>query len=309
MTTAFSTSSVPLSAVTAPPPITVSFEFFPPRTEKMHEQLWAAIERLAPLGPAFMSVTYGAGGSTRERTHDTVVRIQNEKHIQAAAHLTCVGATRAEIDAVARRYWEAGIRHVVALRGDPPEGEAVYRPHPNGYAFASDLVAGLKRVADFEISVAGYPDVHPEALSAAADLDNLKRKIDAGASRVITNLFMDTDVFRRYRDRAAAAGVKVPIVPGLMPVTNFANISKFAQKNGVSVPRWLGELFVGLDEDPETRKLIAATVAAQQVQTLVKDGVSLFHFYTMNRADLTFAICHLLGLRANGHTPAAPGQG
>jgi methylenetetrahydrofolate reductase (NADPH) len=286
-----------LSPVPSTAPIAVSFEFFPPRTDKMQEQLWAAIERLAPLKPRFMSVTYGAGGSTRERTHEIVVRIQREKGIQAAAHLTCVGAARAEVDEVARRYWEAGIRHIVALRGDPPEGEARYVPHPGGYAFAADLVAGLKRVADFEISVAAYPESHPEAASARADLDNLKRKIDAGASRAITQFFFDTEVFLRFRDRVVAAGIAVPLVPGLIPVTNFVQTSRFAAKAGASVPAWLSELFAGLEEDPETRKLVAASVAARQVQSLVKEGVGAFHFYTMNRADLTYAICHMLGLR------------
>jgi len=278
-------------------PISVSFEFFPPRTEKMQEQLWASIERLAPLSPTFMSVTYGAGGTTRERTHDTVVRIQNEKKIQAAAHLTCVGATRDEVDEVARRYWDAGIRHIVALRGDPPEGETKYVPHPGGYAYAADLVAGLKKVGDFEISVAAYPEVHPEAPSPSADLDNLKRKIDAGASRVITQFFFDPEVFCRFRDQAAKAGVTTPLVPGLIPVTNFTQTSQFAKKAGASVPAWLAKMYDGLDEDPETRRLIAATLAAQQVQRLVNEGVNVFHFYTMNRADLTYAICHLLGLR------------
>ena len=244
-----------------------------------------------------MSVTYGAGGSTRERTHSTVVRILKEKGIQAAAHLTCVGATRDDVDDVVRRYWEEGIRHIVALRGDPPEGESKYVPHPGGYAYAADLVAGLKRVADFEISVAAYPEVHPEAASANADLDNLKRKIDAGASRAITQFFFDADIFRRFRDRAVAAGIKVPIVPGLIPVINFVQTRKFAINAGASVPGWLAEVFDGLEGDPETRKLIAATVAARQVQALVRDGVSAFHFYTMNRADLTYAICHLLGVR------------
>jgi methylenetetrahydrofolate reductase (NADPH) len=263
----------------------------------MQVQLWAAIERLTPLKPLFMSVTYGAGGSTRERTHDTVVRIQHEKNIQAAAHLTCVGASRDEVDAVARRYWEAGIRHIVALRGDPPQGEARYTPHPQGYAFAADLVAGLKQVADFEISVAAYPETHPEAVSPQADLDNLKRKIDAGATRALTQFFFDPDVYRRFRDRAVAAGIKVPIVPGLTPVTNFVQTSKMAARCGASVPPWLQDRFAGLEEDPETRKLVGATVIATQVDTLVKDGVTAFHFYTMNRADLTYAICHILGLR------------
>jgi methylenetetrahydrofolate reductase (NADPH) len=278
-------------------PIQVSFEFFPPKTEKMAEHLWAAIERLAPLQPRFVSVTYGAGGSTRERTHEVVDRIQREKGVQAAAHLTCVAATRAEVDEVARRYWQAGIKHIVALRGDPPEGEVKYTPHPGGYDYATDLVAGLKRVGDFEISVAAYPEMHPEAKSPDADLDNLKRKIDAGATRAITNFFFGTDVYRRFRDRAAAAGIKVPIVPGLLPVSNFTQTVKIAARCGASVPKDLHDLFAGLEDDPDTRKLVAATVTADQVRTLERDGVTDFHFYTLNRADLTYAICHILGLR------------
>ena len=280
-----------------PEGVQVSFEFFPPKTEKMQEQLWASIERLAPLNPHFVSVTYGAGGSTRERTHETVVRMQKEKGLQAAAHLTCVGATQSEVDSVAQHYWESGIRHIVALRGDPPEGETHYTPHPGGYAYASDLVAGLKKVADFEISVAAFPEPHPEAESAAADLDNLKRKIDAGASRAITQFFFDPDVYRRFRDRAVAAGITVPIVPGLMPATNFVQMCRFAEKAGASVPRWMHDVFDGLENDVETRRLVAASVAASQVRALVGDGVSEFHFYTLNRADLTYAICHILGLR------------
>jgi len=278
-------------------PIQVSFEFFPPRTDKMNEQLWASVERLAPLKPRFVSVTYGAGGSTRERTHEIVTRIQKEKGIQAAAHLTCVAATTGEVDEVARHYWQSGIKHIVALRGDPPEGETTYVPHPGGYAYAADLVAGLKRVADFEISVAAYPETHPEAKSAAADMDNLKRKIDAGATRAITQFFFDVDVFRRFRDRAAAAGIKVPIVAGLLPVSNFTQTIKFAGTCGASVPKPLHDLFAGLEEDPETRKLVAATVSAEQVRALAQEGVTDFHFYTLNRADLTYAICHILGLR------------
>ena len=279
-------------------PIQVSFEFFPPKTDKMAEQLWAAIERLAPLQPRFMSVTYGAGGSTRERTHEVVDRIQREKGVQAAAHLTCVAATRAEVDDVARRYWQSGIKHIVALRGDPPEGESKYFPHPGGYDYATDLVAGLKRVGDFEISVAAYPEVHPEAKSPDDDLDNLKRKIDAGATRAITNFFFGTDVYRRFRDKAAKAGIKVPIVPGLLPVSNFTQTVKISARCGASVPQDLHDLFAGLEDDPDTRKLVAATVTADQVRALQKDGVTDFHFYTLNRADLTYAICHILGLRA-----------
>ncbi len=278
-------------------PIQVSFEFFPPKTDKMAEQLWAAIERLAPLRPKFVSVTYGAGGSTRERTHEVVDRIQREKGLQAAAHLTCVAATRAEVDEVARRYWQSGIKHIVALRGDPPEGETRYSPHPGGYNYATDLVSGLRKVGDFEISVAAYPEVHPEAKSPDADLDNLKRKIDAGATRAITNFFFGTEVYKRFRDRATAAGIKVPIVPGLLPVSNFTQTVKIAARCGASVPKDLHDLFAGLEDDPETRKLVAATVTADQVRALQRDGVTDFHFYTLNRADLTYAICHILGLR------------
>ncbi len=277
--------------------VRVSFEFFPPKTEKMAETLWDAVTRLAPLAPDFVSVTYGAGGSTRERTHDTVVRIARETAMKPAAHLTCVAATREEIDAVAKAYWDAGIRHVVALRGDPPDGQSVYTPHPGGYAYASDLVDGLKRIADFEISVAAYPEGHPQSPSLAADLDNLKRKIDAGATRAISQYFFDADVFRRFRDRIAKAGISVPVVPGILPVTNFGQVVKFSAACGASVPKWMHDAFEGLDDDPETRRLVAATVAAEQVRALAADGIQDFHFYTLNRADLTFAICHLLGVR------------
>ncbi len=275
----------------------VSFEFFPPKTEKMEQNLWAAIERLSPLSPAFISVTYGAGGSTRERTHAIVSRIRRETDIEPAAHLTCVGSSREEIDAIARSYWADGIRHIVALRGDPPEGDSAYVPHPGGYAFASDLVTGLKKVADFEISVAAYPEVHPEAKSAEADLDNLKRKVDAGATRAITQFFFDNDAYLRFLDKARKAGINIPIVAGILPVTNFNRVVEFAAANGASVPKWMGELFEGLDEDPETRKLVAATVAAEQCRALYANGVKDFHFYTLNRADLTYAICHILGVR------------
>jgi methylenetetrahydrofolate reductase (NADPH) len=285
--------------VAAPLPrdVRVSFEFFPPRTPQMEETLWACIGRLATLAPAYVSVTYGAGGSTRERTHATVVRLLRETRLQPAAHLTCVGATRDEIDEVAHRYWEAGVRHIVALRGDPPEGSERYVPHPGGYAYAADLVAGLKRVGDFEISVAAYPERHPEATSEAADLDNLKRKIDAGASRAITQFFFDTDHFFRFLDRAARAGIDVPIVPGVLPVSNFKQVTRFAGVCGASIPAWMPELFEGLEDDAETRKLVAAAVAVEQCRALHAGGVSQFHFYTLNRADLTYAICHVLGVR------------
>ena len=253
--------------------------------------------RLEPLAPAFVSVTYGAGGTTRERTHATVARIARETGLEAAAHLTCVDATRAEIDAIARRYWETGIRHVVALRGDPPEGVDRYTATPDGYAYALDLVAGLRRVADFEVSVAAYPEVHPEAPSAAFELDYLKRKIDAGASRAITQFFFDNERFLRFRNAVAAVGIEVPLVPGIMPVSNFNNIKRFAAMCGAAIPDWLAGAFAGLDEDAETRKLVAASIACEQCRHLQMEGVRHFHFYTLNRADLTYAICHMLGVR------------
>jgi len=279
-------------------PPRVSFEFFPPKTDKMHESLWQAIRRLAPLGPRFISVTYGAGGSTRERTHETVAAIARETGVPAAAHLTCVGASRDEIDAIARAYWQAGIRHIVALRGDPADASAGYRPHPLGYAYAVDLVAGLKRVGDFEISVAAYPETHPEAVSADADLDNLKRKVDAGATRAITQCFFDTADFTRFRDRAVAAGIAVPIVPGILPVTNFAQVQRFSATCGTRLPEWLAHRFDGLDDDPDTRRLVACTTAVEMCEALRREGVEDFHFYTLNRAELTVAICHILGVRA-----------
>jgi methylenetetrahydrofolate reductase (NADPH) len=275
----------------------VSFEFFPPADEAMAALLWKSIERLAPLAPSFVSVTYGADGSTRERTHTLVSRVQRETALTGAPHLTCVGAPREEILAIARGYWQEGIRHLVALRGDPPQGSGSYRPHPGGFAFAADLVAGLASVAPFDISVAAYPEVHPEARSAQHDLDNLKRKIDAGASRAITQFFYDTDAFLRFRDRCAAAGIDAPIVPGILPITRFAQVLRFAERCGARIPPWLHERFAGLDEDAETRRLIAASLAIEQVQALTVHGVREFHFYTLNRAELTYAICHALGLR------------
>lgn len=263
----------------------------------MEAALWSTVERLAPLRPRFVSVTYGAGGATRDRTHATVTRIERDTGLRAAAHLTCVAATRAEVDAVARRYWEAGIRHVVALRGDPPKDTGRYVPHPDGYAFAADLVDGLKRVADFEISVAAYPEVHPQARNAAADLDNLKRKLDAGATRAITQYFFEVDTYLRYLDRVRAAGIDVPVVPGILPVTNFAQVKRFSAMCGATVPGWMANLFEGLDEDPETRKLVAASIAAEQCRALQANGVDEFHFYTLNRANLTYAIARILGLR------------
>ena len=282
----------------------VSFEFFPPRTEEMEAALWSTVDRLAPLRPRFVSVTYGAGGTTRDRTHATVMRIERETGLRAAAHLTCVAATRAEVDAVARRYWDAGIRHIVALRGDAPGDAARYVPHPDGYAFASDLVAGLRRVADFEISVAAYPEVHPEAPDAAADLESLKRKLDAGATRAITQYFFDVEIYFRYLDRVRAAGIDVPVVPGILPVTNFAQLKRFSAMCGATVPGWMADLFEGLDEDPETRRLVAASIAAEQCRALQANGVDEFHFYTLNRAGLTYAIARILGLRPVAARPA-----
>jgi len=287
-------------------PCQVSFEFFPPKTAEMEEKLWAAVQRLAPLKPRFVSVTYGAGGTTRERTHATVRRIRTETSLEPAAHLTCVGASVDEIDAVVRAYGEAGIRHIVALRGDPPAGAAGYVAHPEGYASAADLVAGLHRLGGFEISVGAYPETHPEATSPAADLDNLKRKIDAGATRAITQFFFDVDVYFRFMDRVRAAGITVPIVPGILPVTNFGQVKKFAAPCGTNVPVWMGELFEGLDDDPDTRRLVAASVAVEQCRHLQANGVDEFHFYTLNRADLTVAICHMLGVRGAAPRPADP---
>jgi methylenetetrahydrofolate reductase (NADPH) len=271
----------------------------------METQLWQAVKRLEPLAPQFVSVTYGAGGTTRERTHATVKRIVDQTALRPAAHLTCVGATREEIDAVLRDYWAAGVRHIVALRGDPPAGSASYAPHPGGYAYAADLVAGIRRVGDFEISVAAYPETHPEALSPEADLDNLKRKFDAGAARAISQYFFDVWTFLRFRDRCAKAGIRAPIIPGILPVTNFQQVVGFSRQCGASVPGWLAALFAGLDGDPETRRLVAVTVAAEQVRRLQEHGVEEFHFYTLNRADLTYALCHILGLRPAGFARAA----
>ena len=278
-------------------PIHVSFEFFPPADAAMEATLWRSLERLAPLAPCFVSVTYGADGSTRERTHALVTRIQRQTQLTGAPHLTCIGASRGEILDIARGYWDEGIRHLVALRGDPPQGQSSYRPRTDGFAFAADLVAGLRSVAPFDISVAAYPEMHPEAASAAADLESLKRKIDAGASRAITQFFYDIDVFLRFRDRCAAAGIDAPLVPGILPITRFPQVLRFAQRCGASIPAWLRERFEGLEDDAETRSLIAAAVAIEQVQELRRHGVSEFHFYTLNRAELTFAICHALGLR------------
>lgn len=280
----------------------VSFEFFPPKTEKMEEQLWQSIEALAPLGPRFVSVTYGAGGSTRERTHNTVARIARETGIPAAAHLTCVAASKAEIADVAHAYWEAGVRHIVALRGDPPEQGSPFVPHPQGYANAAELVAGLKQLHDFEISVAAYPEIHPDAISPQADMDNLKRKIDAGATRAITQFFFSPETYFRFVDAARAAGIEAEILPGIMPVTNFNGVRKMAAMCNTDVPDWMERLFAGLDDHPGARQLIAATLAAELCRKLYAGGVRNFHFYTLNRAELSYAICHLLGLRPKDKT-------
>lgn len=279
------------------PPVQVSFEFFPPKSVEAEATLWASVQRLAPLRPRFVSVTYGADGSTRDRTHRIVSRIAAETGLVAAPHLTCVGADRASIDEIARGYWNEGIRHIVALRGDPPQGAERYQPHPGGYPYAVDLVAGLHTVADFDISVAAYPEGHPEAPSADFDLDNLKRKIDAGATRAITQFFFETDDYLRFRDRCAARGIQAPIVPGILPITRFRQMLNFAGRCGASVPAWLHERFEGLDDDLETQRMLAAAIAIEQVARLRRHGVEEFHFYTLNRAELTYAICHALGLR------------
>jgi methylenetetrahydrofolate reductase (NADH) len=278
--------------------LNVSFEFFPPKTPAMEEGLWRAIERLAPLSPSFVSVTYGAGGSTRERTHATVLRLLDETSLAPAAHLTCVAATKDEVDEVVRAYAGAGVRHIVALRGDPLGGiGSSYQPHPGGYENAAALVAGIGAVGDFEISVAAYPEKHPESASFAADVDMLKRKVDAGARRAITQFFFDNDLFEAYVERVRAAGITIPIVPGIIPVHSFPQVARFAERAGASMPAWLAQRFEGLEEDAATRQLVAAAVAAEQVLDLVDRGITDFHFYTMNRADLVYAICHLLGMR------------
>jgi methylenetetrahydrofolate reductase (NADPH) len=278
--------------------IQVSFEFFPPKTDKMEEALWAAIHRLAPLSPEFVAVTYGAGGSTRERTHATVSRLVTDMGQKPAAHLTCVNATREEVDDVARAYWDAGVRHIVALRGDPAGGVgAKYEPHPGGYVNAADLVSGLKKIGKFEISVAGYPEMHPESGSLQADMDNLKAKVDAGADRVITQFGFENAHFLRYLERARAAGIWVPITPGIVPIHNYKQVANFAIRAGATVPSWLTRRFEGIETDTGTSHLVAAAVATEQVMDLVDEGIRHFHFYTLNRADLVYAICHLLGLR------------
>ncbi len=279
--------------------IDVSFEFFPPKDEAMEKTLWDAVTRLAPLNPQFVSVTYGAGGSTRERTHATVKRILTETALTPAAHLTCVAATRTDIDSIVRNYHDAGVRHLVALRGDPITGAGdKYMPHPDGYENAAALVEGIKRIApDFEVSVSAYPERHPDSPTLEADIDMLKRKVDNGATRAITQFFFENDLYFRYLDRVRARGIDIPIVPGILPVQNFGAAKNFAARAGATVPNWLAERFAGLDHDPATRKLIAAAVAAEQAIDLLDRGITSFHFYTMNRADLVYAICHLLGLR------------
>ncbi|MFM9977471.1 MAG: methylenetetrahydrofolate reductase [NAD(P)H] [Sphingomonadaceae bacterium] len=275
----------------------VSFEFFPPKTADMEATLWSSIEALSPLAPRFVSVTYGAGGTTRERTHNTVARIARETAIPAAAHLTCVDASRAEIDAIADAYWDAGVRHIVALRGDPPEAGKAYTPHPDGYVGAAELVDGLLRRHAFEISVSAYPETHPQAENPTACIDHFKRKLDAGASRGITQFFFEPETFFRFRDACAAQGVDAEIVPGIMPVSNFAAINRMSAMTGTALPPWMARLFEGLDAHPQARQLVAATVAAEMCRRLYAGGVRHFHFYTLNRAELSYAICHLLGLR------------
>jgi methylenetetrahydrofolate reductase (NADPH) len=278
--------------------IDVSFEFFPPKNEKMEEALWAAVRRLEPMGPEFVSVTYGAGGSTRERTHNTVSRLVKETGLKPAAHLTCVGATRDEVDEVVRGYWAAGVRHIVALRGDPPAGVGTaYTPHPNGYATAAELVTGIKKIGNFEVSVGGYPEMHPESPSIASDIEHLKAKVDAGADRIITQFFFDNTHYLRFIEKARAAGIWCPIHPGIVPIHNFKQVASFGAKTGTTMPAWLARRFDGLDADPATTHLVAAAVAAEQAMDLVDHGIKHVHFYTLNRADLVYAICHLLGLR------------
>jgi len=278
---------------------TVSFEFFPPKTERMASTLWQSVQRLTPFKPSFVSVTYGAGGTTRERTHETVRKITQETSLSAAAHLTCVSATSLEVDEIANDYWAMGVRHIVALRGDMPEPGQEYQPTVNGYAYASDLVTGLKKLHDFEISVAAYPETHPEARDLATEIDNLKRKFDAGATRAITQFFFETNDFLHYRDKMAAAKLEMPVIPGILPVTNFKSMEAFAGRCGATVPKWVSQRFEGLDDDLETRSGIAAAMAVEQCKELEREGVNAFHFYTLNRAELTTAICRMLGLSQN----------
>lgn len=280
-----------------PGDVEVSFEFFPPKNESMAETLWQSVQTLAPLGPRFVSVTYGAGGTTRQRTHDAVIRIERDTDIPVAAHLTCVEASREEVDAIARDYWANGVRHIVALRGDPPQAGTRYTPHADGYANAAELVAGLKAIAPFDISVAAYPETHPDSPDLAADLDNLKGKLDAGANRAITQFFFEPDCFFRFRDAATGAGIDAEIVPGIMPVLSFASVERMSGLCGTAIPAWMADLFTGLDERPAARQLVSATIAAELCRKLYAGGVRQFHFYTLNRAELSYAICHMLGLR------------
>jgi methylenetetrahydrofolate reductase (NADPH) len=291
---------------TAHPPISASFEFFPPKNQSMEDTLWASIQRLEPLKPRFVSVTYGAGGSTRERTHRTVKRIIDETSLKPAAHLTCVGATKDEVDEVIRDYWTSGIRHIVALRGDPPAGAGTaYTPHPGGYANGAELTAGIRALGDFEVSVSAYPERHPDSADWGVEMDNLKRKQDAGATRAITQFFFENDLFEAYLERVAKAGITLPIVPGIVPVHNFQQVARFSAACGTTIPEWLERRFEGLDDDAETRRLVAAAVAAEQVLDLNSRGITDFHFYTMNRSELVYALCHLLGLRADTPIEAA----
>ncbi len=278
----------------------VSFEFFPPNNEKMDQALWTSVRKLEPLRPEMVSVTYGAGGSTRQRTHATISRILKETDLTPAAHLTCVAASKGEIDDIAREYWDMGVRHIVALRGDMPEIGAAYAPHDQGYINATDLVGGLKKIGDFHLSVAAYPESHPDSVDRQADIDNLKRKIDAGADQAITQYFFDVDMYFRFMDRVLAAGITVPIIPGIMPVTNFAMAKNFSARCGTTIPKWLESQFEGLDDRPEIRRHVAATVAAEQCMRLYQGGVRNFHFYTLNRSELTTTICHILGVRPKG---------
>jgi len=283
--------------------VRISFEFFPPKTEKMGETLWTSIKKLEALNPDFVSVTYGAGGSTRERTHQTVARIVRETSLNAAAHLTCVGADKQEIDDVARAYWQAGIRHIVALRGDPVGGlGTTYVPHESGYAYASDLVSGLKNVADFEVSVSANPELHPESLNWSDELDNLKRKIDAGATRAITQFFFSADTFLRYQDKALDAGIDIPIIPGLMLQPNYKGLKRMANMCCISVPDWYHELFEPLEDDPQTRLLLTASTAADLAAQLRDKGVKHFHFYTLNKAELAYTTCQILGVKPEQKT-------
>ena len=277
--------------------INVSFEFFPPKTEEMEEKLWRSISKLKDLNPNFVSVTYGAGGSTRKRTHSTIERILKETNLTPASHLTCIGASREEIEEIARNYWQMGVRHIVALRGDMPALAPNYQLHPNGYKYANELVAALKKIADFKISVAGYPEKHPEAPNMKVDIENLKRKVDAGADQIITQFFFDTDDYLRFVDKCRAAAINVPIIPGILPVTNIVQVKHFAKICGANIPNWMIGLFSGLDEKEETKKMIAAIVAVEQCRILFENGVKDFHFYTLNRSELVLTICHILGIR------------